>query len=70
MKALLFTSVIALAGAIASPAFANAGSPAFGTGTLQQRIAPQPAARTPHWEWQYGYIGHHARYAPHWVLVW
>lgn len=69
MKALLLGAGIALAGAIASPAFADAGPPTFGTGALQERTA-QPVARSPHWEWQYGYIGHHARYAPHWVLVW
>jgi hypothetical protein len=24
---------------------------------------------TPHWEWQYHYVGHHPRYEGHWVLV-
>jgi hypothetical protein len=70
MKTLLFAGTLALAGAIAAPALADAGSTTFGIGVLQQGRVSQPAARTPHWEWQYGYIGHHARYAPHWVLVW
>ena len=69
MKTLLLGSVIALGVANVSPAFASAGSAVYGTGYLQQGTVSQ-AARPPHWEWQYGYIGHHARYAPHWVLVW
>ena len=40
----------------------------YGTGYLQQGTV-SPTARAPHWEWQHGYVGHHARYAPHWVLV-
>lgn len=60
---------IAFAGAIASPALANAGSTMFGAGRMQQGTVSQPAARTPHWERQCGYVGDHARYAPHWVLV-
>lgn len=23
----------------------------------------------PHYEWQYGYVGHHPHYKGHWVLV-
>ena len=51
-----------------SPAFANAGTKTFAIGSAPQGMAAA-APRIPHWEWQYGYIGHHARYAPHWVLV-
>lgn len=69
MKTLLLASAIALAVANLSPAFANAGPKTFASGSLQQGM-PAEAPRIPHWEWQYGYIGHHARYAPHWVLVW
>ena len=29
----------------------------------------QNAMATPHWEWQYHYVGRHARYEGHWVLV-
>ena len=69
MKTPLLASAFTLAIASVSPVFANAGPPTFGPGALQERTA-QPAARSRHWEWQYGYVGHHASYAPHWVLVW
>ena len=29
----------------------------------------QNVTGTPHWEWQYHYVGRHARYEGHWVLV-
>ena len=70
MKTLLLASTLALAVTNVSPVFANAGPATFRTGFLQQSAASQVAARAPHWVWQYGYVGHHARYAPHWVLVW
>ena len=28
-----------------------------------------PATGTPHWEWQYHYVGHHPHYQGDWVLV-
>jgi hypothetical protein len=49
-------------------ALANASPTTSGTGFVQPRLSH--ATRTPHWKWQYGYVGHHARNAPHWVLVW
>ena len=51
-----------------SPALA-AGPKASGGGFAQS--APQATApnTAPHYEWQYGYVGHHPRYAGHWVLV-
>ena len=70
MKTLLFVSTIALAVANVSPVFANAGPMTFPTGVSPRGNTSQGAARLPHWEWQYGYIGRHARYAQHWVLVW
>jgi hypothetical protein len=70
MKTLLLASTLALAVANVSPVFANAGPTTFRTGYFRQSAASQVAARAPHWEWQYGYVGRHARYAPHWVLVW
>ena len=70
MKTLLLASTVVLAVANVSPVFANAGPTTFRTGVSQQGTVYQGAARLPHWEWQYGYVGHHARYAPHWVLVW
>jgi hypothetical protein len=30
---------------------------------------PVTAAATPHWEWQYHYVGHHAMWRPGWVRV-
>jgi hypothetical protein len=70
MKTLLLAGTLTLAVANVSPVFANAGPTTFGTGVLQQSAASRGAAKVPHWERQYGYVGHHARYAPHWVLVW
>jgi hypothetical protein len=29
----------------------------------------KPSTGTPHWEWQYHYVGHHAHYQGDWVLV-
>ena len=69
VKTLLLASTVALALSNVSPAFANAGPSTFRAGVLQQGSVSQ-GPRTPHWEWQYGYVGRHARYAPHWVLVW
>ena len=42
-----------------------------GGSTVQQAAygAMQAATGAPHWEWQYHYVGHHARYEGHWVLV-
>jgi hypothetical protein len=68
MKTLLIASTIVLAVANVSPAFANAGPTTFASGSVPQGTTTA-SPRIPHWEWQYGYIGHHARYAPHWVLV-
>ncbi|HYM73673.1 MAG TPA: hypothetical protein VET89_11875 [Stellaceae bacterium] len=31
--------------------------------------SPAIAARTPHWEWQYHYVGHHPKYKGYWVWV-
>jgi hypothetical protein len=30
---------------------------------------PAVTSGTPHWEWQYHYVGRHPRYEGHWVLV-
>jgi hypothetical protein len=32
-------------------------------------VPSQNTAATPHWEWQYHYVGRHARYEGYWVLV-
>ena len=32
-------------------------------------VPSQNTAAAPHWEWQYHYVGRHARYEGHWVLV-
>ena len=70
MKALLLASTVALAVANVPPVFANAGPTTFHTGISRAGTVSQGATRLPHWEWQYGYVGHHSHYAPHWVLVW
>ena len=52
-----------------SPALA-AGPKASGGGFAQSAPqVPAPNTAPPHYEWQYGYVGHHPRYAGHWVLV-
>jgi hypothetical protein len=38
----------------------------------QAQVVSQPtgtATGSPHYEWQYHYVGRHARYEGHWVLV-
>jgi Spy/CpxP family protein refolding chaperone len=56
MKTLLFAAAIAgLAAFSAAPASAAKYSP--------------PSAGTPHWEWQYHYVGRHPHYEAGWVLV-
>lgn len=69
------------AAAVAFAAVANlsmaaaAGSSVFGRnpwpGALQTvgTRAADATNRTPHYEWQYGDVGHHPRYEGHWVLV-
>ena len=45
----------------------------IGSGAAPLRVAEAGAAavlqQAPHYEWQYHYIGHHSRFAGHWVLV-
>jgi hypothetical protein len=68
MKPLLLAAAIAVVGAnlsAASAADANLGARA---GEAVQTAAAPPAG-TPHYEWQYGYVGHHPTYRGHWVLV-
>ena len=64
MKTLMFaTAVMALTGAISlSPASA----------AQDQSVTPDALHRVtvaPHYEWQYHYVGRHARYVGHWVRV-
>lgn len=68
MKTLMLAAIAALAVANASPALANAGPKTFDAAVPQVASVAQAAA-SPHWEWQYGYVGHHARFAGQWVLV-
>jgi hypothetical protein len=66
MKSLLIAAAIATMTAAAglSPALAE------GPRASSSDFIPQTATTgTPHYEWQYGYVGHHARYEGHWVLV-
>ena len=69
MKSLLF--------AVTAVAFAAAASlsPASAAKLLEAtpgEIFSQPTGTvtgSPHYEWQYHYVGRHARYEGHWVLV-
>ena len=66
-RALAFTVGVNLTPAAAQiAADSNTGSPV----PQPAYAAPSPnAAGTPHWEWQYHYVGRHGRYEGHWVLV-
>ena len=65
MKSLLIAAAIATVTAAGlSPALAE--GPRASSSNF---IAPTATTGTPHYEWQYGYVGHHARYEGHWVLV-
>jgi hypothetical protein len=68
MKSLILAGALVLAAANLAPALAQ-GPKASGGGFPPQANSPIPAITSPHYEWQYGYIGHHPRYAGHWVLV-
>lgn len=57
-----------------TPAAAQTAHAANNPGSQQRPqttyAAPaQNVTGTPHWEWQYHYVGRHARYEGHWVLV-
>jgi hypothetical protein len=56
MKTLLFAAAIAV---VAAFNVTPASAAQYG----------QPSAGTPHWEWQYHYVGHHPHYQAGWVLV-
>jgi hypothetical protein len=61
-----------IAAAIATMTAAGSLSPAWAEGpraSSSDGIHEAAKTGTPHYEWQYGYVGHHARYAAHWVLV-
>lgn len=61
---LIAAVVLAIAGtpALAQPSAVFGGVPPQATGAV-------PPQATPHYEFQYGYVGHHPRYEGHWVLV-
>ena len=67
MQKLILASAALLAIASA-PAFAEGPRASSSTYVPQaeQQVEPQ---RPPHYEWQYGYVGHHPVYRGHWVLV-
>jgi hypothetical protein len=73
MKTMLVAAAAAgLAVALASP-FALAEGPRASSGTA---IVPSAEAASwtegsapPHYEWQYHYVGRHARFEGHWALV-
>jgi len=59
MKTLVFAATVA---AIAAMQLSSSASAA-------QYGAPTATTGTPHYEWQYHYVGHHPRYEGGWVLV-
>jgi hypothetical protein len=60
MKTLIFAAAVATVAALnLSPASAADA----------QNGSPGAAAGTPHYEWQYHYVGHHPHYQGGWVLV-
>ena len=65
MKRLLIATAVAT--------FAAAGlSPALAEGpraSSSDYITQTTKTGAPHYEWQYGYVGRHARYQAHWMLV-
>jgi len=58
MKTLLFAAAVA---AIAALNVAPASAAQFG--------APAVSSGNPHYEWQYHYVGRHARYEGYWAWV-
>ena len=65
MKSLLIAAAAVAFMAVANPSSASAA----------KLLAPTPgqvfsqSTRAPHYEWQYHYVGRHARYEGQWVLV-
>jgi Spy/CpxP family protein refolding chaperone len=59
-------TVLLAAAAVACAATANL-SPASATNAPTGTSGATTG--TPHYEWQYHYVGHHPRYEGHWVLV-
>lgn len=66
MKSLLFAATAILFLAAANPAPAPASGPRASGGNAWAGV---PATGMPHYEWQYGYVGHHPRYQGHRVLA-
>jgi hypothetical protein len=65
MKSLLIAAVVAtMTAAGLSPALAD-GPRASSSNAIHEAAK----TGTPHYEWQYGYVGRHPRYQAHWVLV-
>ena len=61
-----------IAAAIATVTAAAGLSPSWAAGpraSSSDAIHEAAKTGTPHYEWQYGYVGRHARYQAHWVLV-
>jgi Spy/CpxP family protein refolding chaperone len=56
MKALVFAATVA---AVAALNLTPASAAKYGP----------PTAGTPHWEWQYHYVGRHPHYQAGWALV-
>ena len=68
MKITMFAAAAALA-LVSSAGLALADGPRASRSTTIPQSAPQQPSASPHYEWQYHYVGHHPRYEGHWVLV-
>jgi hypothetical protein len=71
MKRVLFTAAAAALAAVISqtPAIARDTGSSASVSQVAANGAAGAFAPAMHYEWQYHYVGRHARYVGHWVLV-
>ena len=72
MKTLLRAAAALLGVALASPLALAEGLRASSSNIVWQHLEPQTATEPsapPHYEWQYHYVGRHARFEGYWALV-
>lgn len=75
MKTLLLAATAVAFAAAANLSSASAAGPKA-SGNAWPGVPPTLGSELPgsatggrHYEWQYGYVGHHPRFQGHWVLV-